>query len=1073
MSAHHEVHFEDYITKKLLNNGWVEGSPKAYDKQLALYPEDVVTWVKKTQPQTWEKIVRINNGDAPDVLAQKLAKALNSKHGSTIKILRDGFSFTGAGKVDMIQRQPEDTRNNKTLAKYNENILRVVRQLKYCPTREWAIDLVFFINGIPVATVELKTDFTQSIEHAITQYKCDRLPKDPKTGRVEPLLTFKRGAIVHFAMTDSVIEMTTQLNGENTKFLPFNKGNNGHAGNAPREDKEYPTAYFWEEVCQRDTWLRIFTNFVYVETKDKLDKTGRPYISETLIFPRYHQLEAVNTMLADVKRNGAGKQYLFEHSAGSGKTNTIAWTAHDLIKLREQNGDSLFDSVIIVTDRTVLDDQLQEAVQQLDHQYGVIEAIDRKTSSKPKSKQLAEALLAKTPIIVVTIQTFPHAMEAIITEKTLSDRKFAVIIDEAHTSQTGSTAQGLRSALSLDEKVKLESLTVEEILLEIQKSRVQPENISHFAFTATPKSSTFTLFGRVQDLSKPESKKNPKKAFHTYTQRQAIEEGFILDVLLNYTNYYTAFSIGQSAVNNKRVDKKIANRQLAQWKQLHPTNVAQKVEFIIKHFEQNVSHLLHGEAKAMLVTSSRAQAVKYKLAFDKYLKKNSIENMKALVAFSGKILGQSLGEDSEDIGIDIDTEYSEFNLNTDLGSQDLRHAFDQDEYRVMIVANKFQTGFNQPKLVAMYLDKKISKVDAVQTLSRLNRIYPGKDQTFVIDFANEPLSILNAFKSYDNGAELEDIQDVDIIYDIKDILDDANIYNTVDLENFKTLSHKLVLGQGKNNPDDPIHKKLFAATERASGVFNKKLKDLNEVIQKYEKEYNKAHNEGNEKGKEIAEVKRSEFTIKRESLMRFKTELARFVRVYNYIAQLIELSDADLENFAAFAQLLSKRLKGVSPELIDLSGLVLKGYAIKKRNGEAIGEAETLKPIVANTSDANDREKQFLNEILLRINEEFGGATPENSAVYFVSQVMSHVTTGANTNVVDQVKNNTRATALSGDISDLVRDSVVRTMTSNMENAQAALSDEQKMSALVGVVVDLIQNNKTGDVIDTLKAESH
>ena len=1069
MAAHHEIHFEECIIKKLVANGWVEGSPEAYDKLTALYPEDVVAWVQKTQPETWEKIVRNNNGDAPKILVQKLAKALDSKTGSTIKVLRDGFSFAGAGKIDMIQRAPEDARNTKTVAKYKENILRVVRQLKYCPTREWAIDLVFFINGIPVATVELKTDFTQSIEHATNQYKYDRLPKDPKTGRVEPLLTFKRGAIVHFAMTDSVIEMTTRLNGKNTFFLPFNKGNNGHAGNPPREDGEYRTAYFWEEVCRRDTWLRKFTNFVYVETKEKFDKTGRPYTAETLIFPRYHQLEAVNMMLDDVKAKGAGNQYLFEHSAGSGKTNTIAWTAHDLIKLREPDGQSVFDSVIIVTDRTVLDDQLQEAVQQLDHQYGVIEAIDRKTSNKPKSQQLADALKVKVPIIVVTIQTFPYAMEAIITEQTLKDRKFAVIIDEAHTSQTGSTAQGLRAALSLDEKTKLEEMTVEEILLEVQKSRVQPPNISHFAFTATPKSSTYTLFGRVQDATKSESKENPKRAFHKYTQRQAIEEGFILDVLQNYVNYYTAFSIGQSAVNNKRVDKKMANRQLAKWKQLHPTNVAQKVEFIMKHFEQNVAHLLHGEAKAMVVTSSRAQAVKYKLAFDKYLKTNSIDYMKTLVAFSGKVPGNTLGQDSEEIGIDYDAEYSEFNLNPDMNGQDLRNVFEQDEYRVMIVANKFQTGFNQPKLVAMYLDKKISNVDAVQTLSRLNRTYPGKDQTFVIDFANEPESILNAFKTYDNGAELEDVQDVDVVYDIKEILDSANIYNTTDLENFKKLSHKLVLGEGKNNPDDPIHKKLFAATDRASDIFNDKLKNLNETVRKWEDEFNKAHAEGNDKGKEIAEAKRSEFTIQRESLMRFKTDLGRFVRVYNYIAQLIELADADLENFAAYARLLSKRLKGVTQDSIDLSGLLLKGYAIKKRNGETEGEAETLKPITANTSDANDREKQFLDEILARINEEFGGVTPENSAVYFVSQVMSHVTTEEHNNVVEQVKNNSRETALSGDIGDLVRDSVVKTMTSNMENAQAALSDEQKMNALVGVVVDLIQRNKAADIIDSLK----
>lgn len=1067
MTAHHEVHLESYITQKLVANGWLEGSPNDYDKTLALFPEDVVDWVQKTQPDAWDNLKRINGDNSKQVLLKRLEQGLSSKNGSTIKVLREGFNVAGAGTIDMIQRAPEDKNNQKTIDKYNANILRVVRQLKYCPTRQWEIDLVFFINGIPVATVELKTEFTQSLEHAKDQYKFDRLPVDPTTKRKEPLLTFKRGAIVHFAMTDSLIEMTTELKGKDTFFLPFNQGDNGHAGNAARKDNEYPVGYFWEDVCQRDTWLRIFTNFVYVETKDKFDKSGRPYRSETLIFPRYHQLEAVNNMVTDVKKNGAGHQYLFEHSAGSGKTNTIAWTAHDLIRLRKDSGEAHFDSVIIVTDRTVLDAQLQEAVQQLDHQYGVIEAIDRSTSNKPKSQQLAEALLKKTPIIVVTIQTFPFAMEAILTEQSLKDRRFAVIIDEAHNSQTGSTAQGLRAALSLDDKVKLEEMSVEEILLAMQSSRVQPNNVSHFAFTATPKAPTYSLFGRVTDNTLPESKGNPKRAFHVYTQRQAIEEGFILDVLQNYTSYQTAYSIGQNAIESKRVDKKMANRQLARWKSLHPVNVTQKIEFIMKHFSQNVVDLLHGEAKAMVVTSGRPQAVKYKLAFDKYIEKHGLTDMRTLVAFSGKVPGSMLGKDDDEIGIDYDKEYSEFNLNPDASGQDLRHVFDRDEYRVMIVANKFQTGFNQPKLVAMYLDKKISGVEAVQTLSRLNRTYPGKDQTFVIDFANEPETILTAFKTYDNGAVIEDVQDVNVVYDIKQILDEAGIYNQTDLDEFKKLAHKLVLGAGKSNPDDPIHKKLFAATQRASDVFNAKLKNLNASVKEWENAFDLAHKEGNEKAKEVAEAKRSEFTVMREGLMRFKTELSRFVRVYNYVAQLLELSDADLENFAAFTKLFSKRLDGVSPDKIDLSGLVLKGFAIQKRNGEVEVEAETLKPITANTADANDREKQFLEELLDRINEEFGGANEANSAVYFVAQVLSHVKT--NENAIEQVEQNTRETAMSGDIGDVVRDSVVKAMQSNVENAQAALSDTQKMDSLVGIIVDLIQRDKSAKVIEQLK----
>jgi len=421
---HHEIHFEDYITKKLVNQGWLEGKSANYDKQRALYTEDVIEWIKATQPEVWTKLVKLNGSSAETILLDRLAKGLASK--GTIETLRNGFKIAGAGEISMGQKAPEDNRNEKVNKKYKENRLRVVRQLKYCPTREWEIDLVFFINGLPVATVELKTDFTQSTELAVKQYKEDRLPIDPKTKRKEPLLTFKRGAIVHFAMSESDIQMTTKLDGKNTYFLPFNKGNNGHAGNPARENGEYPTAYFWEDILTRDAWLRIFHSFIYIETdKNKVDAKGKPYTKETLIFPRFLQLEAVNNMIDDAKEKGAGQNYLCEHSAGSGKTSTIAWTAHDLISLRSAEGKEIFNSVIIVTDRNVLDAQLQDAVQQIDHQFGVISAIEREKSSLSKSKQLAKALTSGTPIIVVTIQTFPYAIEAILTEKSLSDRSFA------------------------------------------------------------------------------------------------------------------------------------------------------------------------------------------------------------------------------------------------------------------------------------------------------------------------------------------------------------------------------------------------------------------------------------------------------------------------------------------------------------------------------------------------------------------------------------------------------------------------------------------------------------------------
>lgn len=1059
MAAHHEVHLETYIVNKLVQNGWVEGSNSHYDPIRALYPEDVVSWIKVSQPKTWGKLTQLNGGDADKAVLDRLEKALSAKTGGTMKVLRQGFDMAGCGNIPMSQAAPEDERNTTEVEKYQSNILRVVRQLKYCPTREWAIDLGFFINGIPVATVELKTDFTQAIDEAITQYKQDRLPVDPQTNRKEPLLTFQRGAVVHFAMSDSEIAMCTELKGDKSYFLPFNKGNDGHAGNKPREDGDYPVAYFWEEICQPAAWLRIFHSFVYLETKEKVNKLGMPYVAETLIFPRYHQFEAVNKMIDDARLLGPGQQYLCEHSAGSGKTSTIAWTAHDLIKLRYPDGRAYFNSVIIVTDRTVLDDQLQDAVKQIDHQFGVIETIEaNQRGGKSKSNRLAEALQQGVPIIVVTIQTFPHAMEAIITEQSLKDRHFAVIIDEAHTSQTGSTAQGLRAALSLDAKEKLDEMSIEDVLLEIQKSRVRPENVSHFAFTATPKHSTFTLFGRPDNPKLPVSDENKPVPFHRYTQRQAIEENFILDVLKNYTPYQQAVRLGDQGMNDKRVDKKYARRSLARWKSLHPTIVSQKVEFIIKHFIKSIAGLLNGEAKAMVVTSGRPQAVKYKLAFDKYIQKNNLNHIKALVAFSGKVDGKSLGDDDEkeSLSIDVEKEYTEYNLNPDVSS-DLRNEFERSEYQVMIVANKFQTGFNQPKLVAMYIDKKLSGVEAVQTLSRLNRTYPGKDETYVIDFVNEPETILDAFKMYDDGAELESIQDINVIYDMKAILDDAGIYLFEDLEAFKRARGKLVLGK---NTEETLHKKLYSATQRPTDVFNSKLKELNDVIEKWDDAIDKAVSQSDKKAQEYAEAQRSQYAKDRESLMRFKTDLSRFVRTYNYIAQLIELGDADLENFAAFAKLFSKRLKGVSPEQVDLAGLVLTHFQIRSRGevGEE-GEKYTLKPISPNETEPSDREKEFISEIIARMNELFGDISDDLGRRHFTSQIVDIAK--QNSRVTEQVDNNTKEQALQGDLPQVVRAATVDAMKSHNDLARILLKDPHTMSAFFSLVYDIM---KSGDI---------
>lgn len=1057
MAVHHEVHLEEYVVNKLVENGWVEGKSANYDQQLCLYPEDTIAWIKATQPKVYKDMEKNNGPDTDRVILNRLEKELSSKHGGTMSVIRHGFKVTGYGQIFMSKKSPEDERNPEEVKKYKSNILRVVRQLKYNPTREFSLDLCFFINGIPVSTVELKTDFTQSIDDAVKQYKQDRKPV--QHGRKEPLLTVKRGAVVHFAMSDSEIQMATELKGDGTFFLPFNKGNDGSVPGIKVSknisiNEEYPVAYFWEEVCQWDNWLRIFHNFVYTETSDKTDKLGKPYKAKTMIFPRYHQLNAVNSMIEDAKKNGPGQQYLAEHSAGSGKTSTIAWTAHDLTKLRYPDGKSYFNSVIIVTDRTVLDSQLQDAVQQLDHQYGMIKAIDKEQSSLPKSKQLAQALIEGAPIIVVTIQTFPFAMEAIITEKSLKDRSFAVIIDEAHTSQTGSTAQGLRAALSLDSKTKLEEMSVEELLLEVQKSRVRPANVSHFAFTATPKHNTMTLFGRPKDPTQQPSKENPPESFHKYTQRQAIEEGFILDVLKNYISYETAYKIGsQIDLKDKKVDAKEAKRSIAQWKSLHPTNITNKVKVIMEHFRKNVVGLLDGEAKAMVVTSRRNVAVKYKLAFDKYIQDNKLHGVKSLVAFSGKVLGKDCGE-SDDFYIDAEKEYTESNLNPEVGNQDLRHVFNQQEFKIMIVANKFQTGFNQPKLVAMYIDKKIGDVDAVQTLSRLNRTYPGKDTTFILDFINEPQDILNAFKKYDEGAEMEDVQDLDVVYDSKSILDEMHIYNRQDLEKFQAVNAASILQSNKANnvKQEELHRKLYAATQRPTDVYNAKLADLVELLQSWDESIEKADKAGDIKAKEAAEAHSNELSTSLEELKGFKSGLSKFVSVYTYIAQLIELRDSELENFAAFAKLLSKRLNGVAIERVDLSGLVLSGYEIKENSEQIEAEGDTLKPLTAGGLTPHEREKEFLEEILKQLNEVFGDFGDDTLKTNFTSEILVKIS--EDEIVSEQINKNTKEQAMEGDLRDLVEEALISSRGIRDKMTKMLLGDEQNMERFLGLLIE-------------------
>jgi type I restriction enzyme R subunit len=1069
-TAHREKYFEEYIVKQLAARGWQVGDPTGYDQNAALYPADLAAWVQATQPQKWEKLVAGNSDKAIATLMDRLAQGLEKE--GTVQVLRRGIKLAGVGEISLSEGLPEDERDPSAWERYKANILRVVPQLMYRPGSKLAIDLVFFINGLPVATVEVKTDFTQSAAAAVEQYKNDRLPLEPATRRVEPLLTFKRGAVVHFAMSDSDIQMTTKLAGADTYFLPFNVGREGHAGNPIREDGEYPVAHFWEQVCQRDNWLRIFHSFVYTEKKEVVDLSGNHHKKETLIFPRFHQWDAVTRMIADAKSNGPGLPYLCEHSAGSGKTSTIAWTAHDLIRLRTADGMNLFHSVIVVTDRTVLDKQLQDAVQQIDHQHDMIAAIGDKETGQSKSAELAAALERQTPIIVVTIQTFPYAMEQILTNGKLADRNFAVIIDEAHTSQTGTAASKLQATLALRDAKAMEGLTIEELLEKIQSSRVRPKNVSYFAFTATPKHATLMLFGRPADPTRPAGKDNLPASFHKYPMRQAIEEGFILDVLQGYLPYKTAFNLAEPVRDGKRVDSKAAKRALAKWLNLHATNVTQKVEFIVEHFAANVAPLLGGTAKAMVVTSSRAAAVRYKRAIDAYIAANpQHQAYQALVAFSGSLTGKEAKQPSDDnlrddpFAAQDDEQFTEGSMNSRQYGSDLRKVFDRPEFRVMIVANKFQTGFDQPKLCAMYLDKKITNpVEIVQTLSRLNRVSPGKETTYVVDFVNDPQVVLDAFAKYDAGARIQSVQNPNVVYDLQSDLDKTGIYVREEVQEYTTVRFRSASTYAAG--EQALHKELYAATSTPTMRFNDRLQQILAEINSAEAAFESAKLQGNEAGMKAADARRNEATDALQTLLDFKAGLSRFGKLYTYIAQTIDFGDADLEAFASFARLLSKRLDGVQPDQVDVSGLLLTGFDIKAKDmpapDEGNADALILKP-VGPGGGGMAAMPVYLRQIIARLNTIFGEATPLTDKVAFVNHVADIAREDANT--MAQVQNNSREVAMSGNIKGAVQSAVVRAMTSHAGLAEHVMKhDQQAMAPLVALVYELIKSGLNIDV---------
>lgn len=944
-----EKAFESYVEELLLDEaGWERGDVAEWDCERALFPSRVCAFIQETQQKLWAEMRVLHGAGLEGLVINTLVKELDLK--GTLHVMRHGFKFYGK-TFRLAYFKPAHGLNEEVLALYAKNRLIITRQVPCHPGRNDTVDLLFSVNGLPVATCELKNPGTgQTWKSAKRQYIEDR---DPRA----PLFGFKTRALVHFAADPDQVHMTTRLRREATHFLPFNRGSHPGqiqcgAGN-PQHPSGYRTGYFWEEVLARDSFLDILGHFMFIEKHDeKIDdgKGGqRRVVRESLIFPRYHQLDSVRKIVAAAREEGTGQNYLIQHSAGSGKTNSISWLSHRLASLHDTGDKKVFDCVIVITDRRVLDDQLQDAIYQIEHAQGVVKAIDQ------DSRQLAAALIDGTQIVITTLQKFPFVMRGLLHaagaetqekatdeekrkakewEAAIAKRRYAIIVDEAHSSQTGESARELKEILgaSANENEEGEA-DWEDRLNQVMASRGRQPNLSFFAFTATPKGKTLELFGRTGPSGKPEP-------FHLYSMRQAIEEEFILDVLTHYTTYATYYRLLKAAEDDPELPKKKAARVLAKFMSLHPHNIEQKTEVMVEHFRRSVRNRLGGRAKAMVVTSSRLHAVRYKLAFDRYIAENGYTDIRPLVAFSGTVRDPETG-----------TEYTEPGMNEDvvtgkpITESQLPDRFNTPDYQVLLVANKYQTGFDQPLLHTMYVDKRLDGVQAVQTLSRLNRMIPGKDAPFVLDFVNEAENILRAFKPYYDKTELAEISDPSQLETLKHELDQTQVYHWSEVEAFARIFYK---PPERQSPADHAHmqRHLQPAVDRFKAIDD--------------------------------EDERNEF----------RDKLSGYVRIYAFLSQIIPYGDADLEMLYSYGRFLLPHIpidRGPSVKLGD--EVDLQYYRLERIFSGAIdlreGEAQYVKsPVEVGTGKAKD-EKAPLSEIIQVLNERFGTEFGEEDRLFF------------------------------------------------------------------------------------------
>lgn len=970
--------FQKFILNELeTNNGYVvRDAKKHYAQHLAMDTELLIKFLETTQEEKIAAFRKIHKEKADEILISTINAKIADR--GLLHVLKYGIELGKGQDFCLMYKKPASLKNPKLLKLYEQNIFSVMEEVVI--SEKERIDLVVFLNGLAIMAFELKSNTSgQDIDDAVEQYRTQRDPKNR-------LFLFKSGTFVNFAMDLNEVRMTTRLEGEKTYFLPFNIGKgtgiDSGAGN-PIVEGKYSVSYMWEDILKKDSLIDLISNFIYVERTEKPDPhTGKLKVKETLIFPRFHQFDVVRKLLADVRQNRTSCNYLIQHSAGSGKTNSIAWLAHRLISQYDTQDKIVYDTVLIVTDRIVVDRQLQEAVRRLDHKSGVIRVIDDRCSSQ----DLRLALEQKTKIIGTTIQKFPYILDSVAS---LKDRTFAVIIDEAHSSTSGLNMAALTHTLNKDDK---EFKSTEDVITEqIKKSGKQP-NMSVFAFTATPKATTLQLFGTPNEHGH-------RQAFHLYSMKQAIEEGFILDVLTNYTEYSTFYKLNKAIKEDPQLKTSDAKRQIARFVSLHETNITQRVEIIIEHFRTSISHELGGTAKAMVITSSREEAVKYKQAFEKYVADHNYTDIKALVAFSGKV---TIKEDG-------DAEYTEAGMNG-FSEEKLPQKFDSDDYQVLLVANKYQTGFDQPKLCAMYVLKKLQGVAAVQTLSRLNRICPPYNKkTFILDFKNTYEEIKNAFAPYYTATFLANSVDSSSIYELEAKVDG---YGLIDNFDINRLADLFVLP--KLNP--------------------KQQADIQNAIQRVVKQFKKL---------EIKDQKE------------FRATVRGFIRCYEFMIQSTCLEDIDLHKKYMFLTVLLDQLNiGSTGTGVDLTGKLLATGFIQKKEKVVLTPKQISKTFIKLASAdgfiiSEDKEEK-LSEIIAELNRRLGKNFDSDVVVKSMLQVKDLLLKSPKLRT--SAKSNTEKD-FEFSFFDQVDEALMRGWTQNKEFFSLLLNNEDVQKDVLGIFI--------------------